>query len=94
MIGGKVAVIREYTNPTFGTPTYVVIVPAQLKEWYRGISAFAVAAGSVKPTNLGKDWLDCHGHRRYERMTFEPGPVAEDIYNSWTGFPVQPVEGD
>jgi hypothetical protein len=32
--------------------------------------------------------------RALERMTFQPGPVAEDIYNSWTGFPAEPIEGD
>jgi hypothetical protein len=94
MIGGKVAVIREFTDPTFETPTYAVSKPTQLTEWYKGIPAYKVTSGSVKRTNLGQDWLDWYGQRRYERMTFEPGTVAEDTYNSWIGFPIEPAEGD
>jgi hypothetical protein len=42
MIGGKVAVIREYTDPAFRTPTYAVMAPAQLIQWFRGRPAYSV----------------------------------------------------
>lgn len=94
MIGGKVAIIREFIDPSFGTPTYAVMAPPQLKEWYRGIVAYKVKKDGVELTNLGDDWLSWPGQRRYNTMTFAPGSVGDDIYNSWTGFPVQQEEGD
>ncbi|QVL46987.1 MAG: hypothetical protein KFB96_14695 [Thiocapsa sp.] len=94
MIGGKVAIIREFTDPSFGTPTYAVMAPPQLKEWYRGIVAYKVKKDAVEPTNLGDDWLNWPGQRRYRAMTFKPGAVDKDIYNGWSGFPIEPISGD
>jgi len=44
---------------------------------------------------LGKWWLNLQDRRQYERVTFAPGQdVPDDYLNLWTGFAVEPKEGD
>ena len=94
MIGGKVAIIREFTDPSFEVPTYAAMAPGQFTEWWRGHQAYRVGRDGAVPTNLGKDWLDWPGKRQYSAMTFKPGQVPDDVYNAWTGFPIEPKQGD
>ena len=94
MIGGKVAIIREFTDPSFEVPTYAAMAPGQFTEWWRGHQAYRVGRDGAVPTNLGKDWLDWPGKRQYSAMTFKPGQVPDDVYNAWKGFPIEPKQGD
>jgi hypothetical protein len=94
MIGGKVAIIREYEDPNFQIPTYAIMAPPQFSEWYRGNTAYKLVENKPKLTNLGKDWLEWSGQRRYNAMTFKPALMDDTVYNAWTGFPVKSVDGD
>jgi hypothetical protein len=49
-----------------------------------------------KPQNAVRAWLDWPKARRYEKIVFNPSITGhyENKFNMWTGFAVQPEEGD
>lgn len=92
--GGKHMVCTERYNPTIGRSVLCRFQVAEFKTRYA--NAFIFRPGGEKPVNLAKAWLSWRDRRQYlDGVVFDPeknhGP---NVYNLWTGWPIQPAQGD
>jgi hypothetical protein len=100
--GGKTLVLRfEQVEHIAGGERYVYLVPTFLRfgdfrNFYLNRRIQIETEKGTKWVDLGSWWLE-HSHRRqYDGVVFRPAgaPIINNRYNLWTGWGVEPKQGD
>ena len=89
-VGGKIRVMRETLDELVRNNQEFLIK-----------SDFLLLCASQPKVKIGKRhlnagafWLEQPGRREYRGLTFNPAGASPEFYNIWTGFAVEPKEGD
>jgi hypothetical protein len=90
-IGGKCRVMNEIIDPDTGMPDLLFSSPADFRAFY---SNRKVTASSGQDMTLGVVWFSNAKRREYSGITFNPKETPKGYYNLWTGFAVEPKEGE
>jgi len=90
LVGGKIRIIFETTNPIYKCPDIVLMAKQDFIELYG--NRFVQVDGESK--RLSQYWLDHPNRRQYEQIVFHPDDETERYYNLWKGFAVEPQPGE
>jgi hypothetical protein len=96
--GGKAWVLRfEQVTHNLNGRRYSYRVPTYLRTGdFRTLYMNRLAGSGERLVELGKWWLKHPKRRQYFGLVFEPGgePIIEGKLNLWTGWGVEPKQGD
>lgn len=90
-ISGKCRVMKEFTDPDTNLPDILFSSPADFRAFYSN-QKLTTPKGQDIP--LGSIWFNHPKRREYCGITFNPKETPKGYYNLWTGFAVEPREGD
>jgi hypothetical protein len=86
---------RETRNPLTGHAELELISPGAFRELWANKELVVGTGDRAKVVPAGAMWLKWSGRRQYDRVVFAPGrSLPANIYNTWLGFPYEPMEGD
>src|SRR5262249_40013679 len=97
--GARTMVLRfEEIEHSAGGESYIYRVPTFLR-FYDFLNPYLnrfVDTGAKKPPSLGQWWLTHRRRRQYRGVIFRPAgpPIIKGRLNLWTGWGVEPKEGD
>ncbi len=92
--GGKV-LVSERTKNHRGEVVYNFCRVEQLRILYGNLNFEYQSSKSIKKANCFTLWLDSLERKTYHGVVFDPsGKNHEGLLNLWSGFPVEPIEGD
>ncbi|MBF0378768.1 MAG: toprim domain-containing protein [Desulfamplus sp.] len=92
-MGSRCAVLKEELNPHTGCKDIDFTSEIDLKKYF----ANRVVPNPDDPKKemcIVDYWLKSPDRRQYKKVVFEPGRDMPGYYNLWTGFPVEPKQGD
>lgn len=92
MVGGKVLVLNETKDPTFGRPDFSLSTFDDFKKWYSNRRALNKKTGKI--CNVACHWLASEDRTQYQGIVFSPQKEIPGYYNLWKGFGVEPKPGD
>lgn len=90
-LGGDCKILREHLNPDTQRPDVSFASLGAVKLFHADAPMILVGKKWVHPVD---QWITDKACRRYEGVTFLPGPTPEGFYNLWRGFAVEPREGE
>jgi len=90
-VGGKCRVMTEFIDPDTGLNDIQFSSPSDFRSFYANRK---ITASNGKDMTLGVLWFLNPWRREYEGVTFNPKFTPKGYYNLWTGFAVEPREGD
>ena len=96
-VGGKTLILNEEYDAIFDRQTITFSTEKDLRAWYanRNIpNPQAGERGQPKKINIVKDWMESPDRRSYDQLIFCPSGTPNGCYNYWTGFAVEPKQGD
>lgn len=90
LLGGKLMVLREETNPISNLPDAVFISPSDFRTLHSN-QKITIGQKSVK---AGHAWIESSERRTYDGAVFAPQGAPPQYYNFWRGFAVEPRSGE
>ena len=91
-LGGKISVMKEVYNNELKRNERIFYDFPNFKRKYQSLPSVFINKKPVPQTEI---WFDSEDRREYDSIDYVPGKDTEHlkVYNIWTGFSVEPLEG-